>query len=128
MNRKARNKLAWSHLERQVRKESGDFSGPLMWVSDPTGAAPETCRASRVSLFYTVVNARGLVEDDSVSRTKLGGVPARAGKDTSITDRDPRGPAIHEIFGTRNSYGMVNVPFGEHKHSEVWEEPLRVSR
>jgi len=100
-----------------------------MRVSDPTVAAPETCRAPRAGLFfYAVVDVPGLVEDKSIFRVKLGGVPAQAGKDTLITDRDPRGPTMHEIFGTRNSYGTVNVPSGEHEHSEVWEEPLRVSK
>lgn len=118
MDRKAGNKLARSRLERQARKESDAFSGSPMRVSDPTGAAPEARRTPRVSVFYAVVDAPGL----------LGGVSARAGKDTLITDRAPRRLTMHEIFGTRNFYEMANVPSGEHKHLEAREEPLRVSK
>ena len=41
-----------------------------------------------------------------------------------IIDFNLRWPALHKMFGLRNTYGVVNVLYGEGELSEVCQKPL----
>lgn len=122
-------------LKRRERKEAAkeDFSGRLVTVSDPFGAASEAYRTLRTGLFYSlvdvplkvvVVTSAGPREGKSTTCANLGVVLAQADKKTLLIDCDLRKPVAHKVFGLRNFRGVVNVLVGEHAVHEVWSEPL----
>lgn len=104
MDRKASNKLAWSHPKRQARNQSGDFSVSLMKVSDLIGkATSKACRASY----------RPLLQRQEYLGTDV--IP-------------PRRFTMHEIFGAHILRRIVDASSIEHKQLEAWEELPWISK
>lgn len=124
-----------SEMQRRAQTEakSGNLSGRLVTVSDPTSAAAEAYRTLRTNLLYTqvdapsrmvVVTSHGPAEGKSTVCANLGVAMAQAGKNTLVVDCDLRRPTLHNVFGLRNIRGMVDVLAGGHDRHEVCQEPL----
>ena len=114
-------------------EETGDLSGLLISLSDPSDKASEAYRSLRTSLFYSIADTPPKVivltshaprEGKSTVCANLGVVLAQANKKTLIVDCDLRKPTLHRIFGLRNIHGLTNVLTEEHDLQEVWQEPL----
>src|SRR5215218_2033788 len=125
--------MARLQLKRRREPATYDFSGSLITVSEPRGAASEDYRSLRTSLLYSlvdtppkvvVVTSAGPSEGKSTTCANLGVVLAQVDKQTLIVDCDMRKPTIHKIFGLRNLGGLVNVLAGEHGLHEVCQEAL----
>ena len=110
-----------------------DFSGRLVTVMDPTGAASEAYRTVRTNLLYSLVDNPPKVivltspspgEGKSTTCANLGVVLAQAAKNVLILDCDLRKPVMHRFFGLRNLHGLTDVLVGERSVQEVREEPL----
>lgn len=95
-----------------------DLAEHLVTVRDPAGAAAEAYRSLRTNLIYAsaddppkvvLLASPGPREGKSTSCANLGVALARAGKSTLVVDCDLRDPAMHEIFGTTSSPGLVNA-------------------
>jgi capsular exopolysaccharide synthesis family protein len=127
--------MAWFQSEIPAQKEtrSEGISGCLVTVLDPASVASEAFRTLRTNLLYApadtspkviVVTSPGSAEGKSTVCANLGVVLAQAGKNTLIIDCDFRRPAMHKIFGLRNTYGIVDVLLGQHSLQEVYQEAL----
>ncbi len=122
-------------VEPRLAQENRDngLSGHLTTVSDPTGAAAEAYRSLATTLLYAfadnppqiiVLTSPGRGEGKSTVTANLGAALGQVDKKVLLVDCDFRKPVMHEIFGLRNLYGMVNVLAGERDLPEVWHEPL----
>lgn len=121
-------------LRRRQKEDSGDLSGRLTTVLDPSGLASEAYRTLRTNLFYSladtppeviVLTSPGPQEGKSTTCANLGVVLAQADKSTLVVDCDLRKPVIHKIFGLRNVHGLTNTLAGERNLEDVWHEPLK---
>ncbi len=121
-------------LLRRREGDSGDLSGRLITVLEPSGLASEAYRTLRTNLFYSlrdippkviILTSPGPQEGKSTTCANLGVVMAQAAKNTLIVDCDLRRPVMHKIFGVRNVHGLMNVLAGERSLQEVWHEPLK---
>lgn len=113
--------------------ETGDLSGSLVTMHDPTGAASEAYRTLRTNLLYSLVDlplqivvltSPGPREGKSTTCANLAVVLAQADKSTLMMDCDLRKPKLQNIFGLSNIRGVVNVLAGECGLQEVWHEPM----
>jgi len=120
--------------EEQHPDEGRDFSEYLITVSDPLNIATEAYRTLRTNLFYALIDdpPRVIVmtspspgEGKSTTCANLGVVMAQAGKSVLVLDCDLRKPTMHQIFGLRNFYGLVDVLVGRKEPQEVLQEPLQ---
>jgi capsular exopolysaccharide synthesis family protein len=122
-----------SQLQRRAERElaSDDFTGRLVTVLDPSGAASEDYRALRTSLMYAlvdtppkviVVSSPGAAEGKSTTCANLGVVLAQADKSTLVVDCNLRKPVMHKIFGLKNLRGLVNILAGEYDLREASQE------
>lgn len=109
-----------------------NFSERLVAHLDPMGVVAESYRTLRTNLLYALVDdppkvitltSAGPKEGKSTTCANLGVVLAQAGKRTLVVDCDLRRPVVHEIFGTRNIRGIVDVLAGQRELEEVWQEP-----
>jgi receptor protein-tyrosine kinase len=127
--------VTYSQSEKQIHKKGTKSagSGCLITILDPANAASEAYRALRTSLLYArvdtppkviLVTSPGSTEGKSTVCANLGVVLAQAGKQVLIVDCDFRRPVIHDIFGLRNTQGIVNVLAGECDLKEIYQEPL----
>jgi capsular exopolysaccharide synthesis family protein len=119
------------HKERELA--NGDLSWGLITAENPTSTASEAYRAMRTALFYAMADPPPKVimltsprpkEGKSITCANLGVVLAQAGKSTLVMDCDLRKPVLHEVFGVRNSRGIVDVLVGKEDLREVLQEPL----
>lgn len=108
-----------------------DFSGRLVTISDPAGAASEAYRVLRANLLYAFVDVPPKVltltspnprEGKSTVCANLGVTLAQAGKSTLILDCDLRRPTMHRIFQMRNLRGLASACAGEHGLQKVSQE------
>ncbi len=113
--------------------KSDDLSRDPITVFDPAGVASEAYRALRTNLLYAtvdtppkvvVVTSPGPKEGKSTTCANLGVVLMHAHKNTLIIDCNLRGPALHKMFGLSNSYGVVDVLYGQYELPKVCQEPL----
>ncbi len=122
-------------LKRRAREEerSGNLSGRLVTLYDPSNPASEAYRTLRTGLLYAVVDAPprvisvtspGPTEGKSTVCANLGVVLSQANKSTLLIDGDLRRPSLHAVFGLRNINGLVNAITGERGLQEVLCEPL----
>jgi capsular exopolysaccharide synthesis family protein len=118
---------------RKERKAEQDFSGRVVTILDPTGAASEAYRTLRTNLLYSLVDnppkvivltSPGPGEGKSTTCANLGVVLAQAGKSVLILDCDLRKPVMHKFFSLRNLHGITDVLVGECSLQEVWAEPV----
>jgi capsular exopolysaccharide synthesis family protein len=117
-----------------LQEDKGNgFSGELVTIHEPGGAASEAYRMLRTNLFYAladtpprviVLTSPGIGEGKSTTVANLGVALAQAGKNTLIVDCDLRRPAQHKIFRTRNIGGLMDLLIGEQEPQEVWQEPI----
>jgi capsular exopolysaccharide synthesis family protein len=116
-----------------MKSTNGDFSRRLVTVEDPTSIASDAYRAMRTNVFKALTDPQSKVvvltspspkEGTSTTCANLGVVLAQAGKRTLVTDCDMRKPVLHEVFGLRNSRGLVDVLVGRHDLQEVLQEPF----
>lgn len=114
-------------------KRDNDLSGRLVTVSASAGAAAEAYRSLRATLLYAfadnppqviVLTSPGHGDGKSTISANLGAALGQTDKKVLLADCDFRTPAMHKIFGLRNTFGVVNVLAGEHELPEVWHEPL----
>jgi receptor protein-tyrosine kinase len=126
--------MASSRLKRQAQKSRvrDDYTGALVTIVDPAGAASEAYRSLRTNLLYAVVDrppkvvlltSPGSAEGKSTTCANLGGVLAHAGNNTLLIDTDLRTPSLHKFFGVRNFRGVMNVLSGENRLLDVLVEP-----
>jgi len=125
--------LARAYAKGTRTAAEGGFSGSLVTILDPAGAAAEAYRSLRTNLLFAFVDAPpkaivftspGAHEGKSVTCANLGVVLAQADKRTLVVDCDLRRPATHAIFGLRNFWGLVNVLTGERPLPDAVQEPL----
>lgn len=105
----------------------------LVTIMEPDGPAAEAYRTLRTNLIYAlvdnppeavVITSSGPREGKSTVCANLGVVLAQADRRTLILDCDLRRPSVHDIFGLRNVWGLVDVVMGRYEPQEVWQEPL----
>ncbi len=120
-----------SGLRRRSRGRVEGDPEQLITIADPAGAASEAYRTLRTNLFYArldappkalVLTGYGPMEGKSTTCANLGVVLAQAEKSTLILDCDFRTPVMHQIFGLRNLWGLVNILAGEHSLREVQQD------
>ena len=113
--------------------ENDNISESLVTVMDPSGVAAAAYHHMRANLFHKLagtssrvflITSPGFGEGKSSVCANLGVVLAQAGKNTLVLDCDLRRPTTHEIFGLRNTHGMVDVLLGERKLEEVCQQPF----
>jgi capsular exopolysaccharide synthesis family protein len=124
----------FSTKERAQREtRSGRPSRELVTVLDPAGAASEAYRTMSTNLLcapvdtppkVVTVTSIGFIKGKSATCANLGVVLAQADKSVLVMDCDFHNPTVHDIFGLRNSQGMVNILAGEGDLSQVLREPL----
>lgn len=109
------------------------LSERLVMVTDPTGSAAEAYRALRTNLLFApangspkvvVVSSPGPGEGKSVTCANLAVALAQTGKDTLVIDCNLRNPAMRDVFGLRETAGLVDILTGELGLSEAWQEPV----
>jgi capsular exopolysaccharide synthesis family protein len=120
--------------ERQAREAvESRVSGELATVLDPLGAAAEAYRTLRTSILYArvdtppkviLVTSPGVAEGKTTVCANLAVVLAQAGKNVVVVDCDFRHPAMHNVFGLRDTQGIVNVLAGECNLQEAYHRPL----
>ena len=117
--------------EMERREITGDFSGNLAAVLDPSGAASEAYRALRTNLLYAFVDeppkvilltSPGPKEGKSTTCANLGVVLAQADKSVLLVDCDLRRPTMHQTFGLRNFRGVVDILVDKRNPQEIWYE------
>jgi polysaccharide biosynthesis transport protein len=103
--------------------------GPVV-TADPSSEAAEAYRSLRTNLLYAVagepprvvlVSSPGPMEGKSTTCANLAVMLAQAEKRALLMDCNLRQPALHKIFGLRNSRGVMDVLAGE-PPEEVWQE------
>jgi capsular exopolysaccharide synthesis family protein len=116
-----------------MKATKGDLARRLVTVEEPASIASEAYRAMRANLFNVLTDPRSMVvvltspnpkEGRSTICANLGVVVAQAGKRTLVADCDMRKPALHKVFGLRNSRGLVDVLVDEYELQEVLHEPF----
>ncbi len=124
------------HVPGRARKEDEPHAldQRLVTVLDPTSAAAKAYRDLRTNLLlYTLTDKPPKVivltspdphEGRSTTCANLGVTLAQARKNTLMIDFDFRKPALHKIFGLRNSLGVADVLVGRHRLQEVCQEPV----
>jgi capsular exopolysaccharide synthesis family protein len=124
----------YSRAKTERTMANGSISDTLVTTLAPSSGAAEAYRYMRTNLQSTlagtpakviVITSPGSAEGKSSVCANLGVVLAQSGKKTLVLDGDLRNPAMHEIFGLHNSYGIMDILLGERKLEEVQEEPLQ---
>jgi receptor protein-tyrosine kinase len=120
------------HLVSREQATNG-LSGSLVTLTSPDEVASENYRALRTNLFHTLIDAPprvivvtspGPEEGKSTTCANLGVVLAQVDKKVLIMDCDLRKPAIHDIFGLRNTFGMIDIVVGRRSLQETQQEAL----
>jgi capsular exopolysaccharide synthesis family protein len=115
------------------RDTSNGLSSNLITILHPNDAASEAYRRLRTSLFYSqlddppeviVLTSPGDREGKSTTCANLGVVLAQADKETLLVDCDFRRPALHQMFGLRNAWGLGGILQDERSLREVCIEIL----
>ena len=115
------------------RDTSNGLSSNLITILHPNDAASEAYRRLRTSLFYSqlddppeviVLTSPGDREGKSTTCANLGVVLAQADKETLLVDCDFRRPALHQMFGLRNEWGLGGILQDERSLREVCIEIL----
>ena len=117
----------------QESSASGGLSSNLITIRHPASAASEAYRTLRTGLLYSRVDAppkvilvtsAGPREGKSTVCANLSVMLAQSHKNTLIVDCDLRRPALHQLFGLRNVWGLASVLLGERDLREVCTEVL----
>ena len=115
------------------RDTSNGLSSNLITILHPNDAASEAYRRLRTSLFYSqlddppeVIVLTSPVDREGKSTTcaNLGVVLAQADKETLLVDCDFRRPALHQMFGLPNAWGLGGILQDERSLREVCIEIL----
>jgi len=114
-------------------KQRNSFPGGLVAAQEPAGVASEAYRILRTKLFYSLVDSpfkvivltsAGRHEGRTTTVANLGVTLAQADKNCLILDCDLRNPALHTIFASKNTRGLVNILVDGQQSQEVWQEPI----
>jgi|SRR5215207_2066818 len=115
------------------QEEVGGPSDTLITLSDPSCIAAEACRTLRTNLLYSfandppgviIVTSPGTEEGKSTICANLGVVLAQAEKSTLVVDCDLRRPQMHQVFGSHNFRGVVDVLAKQCEPYEAWQEAI----
>ena len=103
----------------------------MVFLLDPAGTTAEAYRTLRTNLFFSFVDEGPKVivvssaisgEGKSAVCANLGMALAEAGKSTLLLDCDLRKPNMHNVFGLRNIFGLVDVLAGHRDLRAVLHE------
>ncbi len=128
--------MAWLRRRPKTKQEERSEALPemLVTVTEPTSVASEAYRTLRTNLIYSgadnppkliLITGPSLQTGKSTTCANLGVVMAQADKSILIVDCDLRKPALHNVFGVRNTYGLMNVIAHQGEPQEFWHEPLK---
>jgi capsular exopolysaccharide synthesis family protein len=104
------------------------MSRDLITLTDPRSPVAEAYRTLRTNLEFSalqhplhalLVTSAAPEEGKSAVVANLAVVLAQANKQVILVDADLRHPQQHEIFGTSNQSGLVNLLRGEHDGASV---------
>jgi capsular exopolysaccharide synthesis family protein len=130
--RKEGSKISRSDRTQKDDAASG-LSSNLITILHPASAASEAYRTLRTSLLYSRVDAppkvilvtsAGPREGKSTVCANLSVVLAQSHKNTLVVDCDLRRPALHQLFGLRNIWGLASILLGERGLHEVCSDVL----